>query len=107
MPINPWLTTQQIPVWTIPLVDDSGASIDLTTILASSITLTMKNVSSGVERTMTGTVQIVGEPNNGTITFAPSVADTASAGMYEVRVWVAYSGGTEPFLLGIWDVAAK
>jgi hypothetical protein len=107
MPINPWVTTQLLPKWTIPLVSDTGMAADLTTLSASNITLMMKNISSGVERTATGAVTILGAPTNGVITFAPSVADVALAGMYEVRVEVAFAGGTEPFLLGIWDVAPK
>lgn len=101
MPTNPWYTTQLTPLWTQPL---TGAN--LTGISANQISIVLKNMSNSVETTGTGVIAIT-QANPGIITYQPSAADVANAGMFHAWAWVTFANGPEPFDLGIWDIAPK
>lgn len=108
MPINPWYTTQRLPIWTIALTTDAGNAVNLTNVDSSQISVMLKNLSNQQERMATGTLQVLIPATNGVITLALSQADVAAAGLYEVTVWVAFAvGQSEAYRVGIWDVATR
>lgn len=109
MPLNPWKTTQQAPLWTITLNTDSGAD-NITGLVAGNFSMIFKQTSQGanqgVETTGTGTFAIV-TANPAVITYQVSVTDVTNAGTYAVTVWATFSNGPKPWELGEWDIVPK
>lgn len=93
--------TQTAPLWTMTLTTDSGTA-NLIGLSKTALTIYFKNISSGVETQGQGDLEIV-QSNPAIISYQP-VANDVAIGLYHVRLWVAFSNGSEPFDLGTWTV---
>lgn len=73
---------------TITWTDESNTAIDLT---GATLTGELKNMATGVEAAITGTLAIV-TAASGIFSWARSAADVATAGTYRVRFVATYTG---------------
>jgi|SRR5579862_3544416 len=107
MPISPWYktthVTQTAPLWTENIVTDSGTE-NLFGLDDDDLSLFFTNTSNGVETQGAGTLHIT-QANPGIVTYQVASADVV-VGMYRVTLWITFTNGPQPFLLGIWDVIA-
>jgi hypothetical protein len=87
--ITPWYTGQLLPTWTLSLVNDVGAPVNLTGATAVSLSFVKgSNVSAGA-----GVGAIVSPVTLGQVTYAPAAADVTTPGTYQVFVEVTYPAG--------------
>ena len=104
--ISPWLKTsfktQLAPLWTISLTTNSGAAINLTGLDDSALSIYFTNISTDIEIQGAGALHIT-QVNPGIVSYQVDSSDVV-IGNYEVRVWIAFGNGPEPFSLGVWSV---
>ena len=87
--ISPWRVGQLSPAWTIPITDDTGASVNLTGVLAGAFTLTIYETTYGATRAGAGVFSIV-TANPGVVQYQWAAADVAQAGAFTLTVsWTA------------------
>lgn len=91
MGISPWYVGQTSPKWSPPCLLDSGKPVDFTG--ASSMALTIRNTTTGVDRAGTGTWNIVHDAT-GTATYTWSTADVEAPGSFQLLVSVTFADGT-------------
>jgi hypothetical protein len=106
MGTSPWIIsqnhTQLAPSWTETLTTDSGSGANLTGLTTSALSVEFKNISNGTTTQGQGTFTIV-QANPGIVSYQVASGDVA-IGLYHVRVWVAFSNGSQPFEMGLWSV---
>jgi hypothetical protein len=114
MAISPWYRGDTLPTWTLQLVPDSGPfSID--GLSTSNFSFIIRNVDdvppvdtagTGTFSSLTAAVMtglIVTTP--ATIQYAPSAADVATLGNFQLFVIVTYNGSaTQTLTIGPWHV---
>jgi hypothetical protein len=95
MAITPWAKGQLSPSWTIPMVRDNGAQMDLTGVNASSqLSLVIYNANYIQTGTGAGTFAIL-ETFPAMVRYTPASPDAATSGTFYVRIVVNF-GGTAP-----------
>ena len=82
MSLSPMYVGSTSPVWTPTVLDDSGAAKNLT---GATITLTIRNVATGVEVAGAGTWTIP-NPTAGQAQYAWGASDTAAPGSFLLKV---------------------
>ena len=117
MPISPWYRGDTVPTWTFQLIPDTGA-FSITGLATSNFSLIIRNVDDipPVDTTGTGTFSnLTAATLNGSIVttpasvqYAPSSADVANLGNFQLFVIVTYAGGaTQTLNAGPWQVIAR
>ncbi len=109
MGISPWSQGDGKPPWTFSLEPDSG-NFDTTGLSTNDFTLVMINMSNKQSINGTGTfsnLTAASGNNPAQITYQTSSADTANAGMNDMRL-VVKKGTTsqQTFKFGIWECTA-
>lgn len=104
--ISPWLKTsyktQLAPLWTISLTTNSGATVNLTGLSDSALSIYFKNISTGIETQGVGTLHIE-QPTPGVVSYQVDAADVV-IGNYDVRLWIVFGNGPDFFDIGVWSV---
>lgn len=94
--------TQTAPLWTASLTTTSGATVNLTGLDDSDLSIYFKNISTEVEAQGAGTLHIE-QANPGIVSYQVDAADVV-IGNYDVRLWVTFANGPVFFDLGTWSV---
>jgi hypothetical protein len=93
MGISPWAVGQQSPTWTIVCQRDNDTVMILTGVTTGQLSLIIYNSSYVQVGTSAGTFTILNAAT-GWVNYAPAAADSATAGVYYVRVVVDFNGTT-------------
>lgn len=91
MGISPWAVGQQSPTWTILCQRDNNTTMNLTGVTTGQLSLVIYNASYVQIGTGAGSFTTL-NASTGLINYAPVAADSATAGMYYVRVVVDFNG---------------
>ena len=91
MGITPWVVGQTDPAWTISMVRDNGAIMDLTGVTAGQLSLLIYNAFRQPAGTGAGTFTIV-QAKPGIVQYQVDAADVATAGIWYIRVKVNFNG---------------
>lgn len=94
MGVSPQYVGKYGKPWTINLNTDSGAD-NLGSITANAISIVIRDTSANTETASTGTI-IINTANPAQISWQPTASDYATAGSYEARVNVTFSGAPAP-----------
>ena len=94
--ISPWRVGQLLPVWTIPITDETGKVVDLTGVANNQFSLTIYDKATGLARAgdPTGAFTVQSPATAGVVTYAWGALDVATPGHYTLTV--AWTVGGKP-----------
>ena len=119
MPITPWPLGNTAPLWTIPLIPDTGY-FDVTSLVVGNFSLRMHNTNANTVTTGVGTFSniipavftgsgptlVVTSPAQ--VTYSPNAADVGTAGTFILWVDITLpSGRVQSLKIGNWQVVAE
>jgi hypothetical protein len=106
MGITPWSMGDGLPTWTFQIEPDSSA-FDITGLSTSDFTMVFINTVNKLATNGTGTFSnlvAASGSNPAQITYTPSAVDTATAGMFDVRIVTKQGTPSQrTFHYGIWS----
>ena len=94
MGLTPMRTGDLAPAAQITILQDNGSALNLTGLSGGSFTLILHNTTTGADQIGAGTFSIINAVG-GIIQYQWVAADTATAGSYALRIFIATAGGQQ------------